>query len=89
MRLTDQKINRLKGIAAESASNQADMVEGPVLPQSLSEIPDDWLEGEREMLEEVLGHTIPTSMFMLYVTYLTDAYREENERMLREGQRLD
>lgn len=89
MRLTDQKINRLKSIAVESASNQADMVEGPVLPQSLSEIPDDWLEGEQKMLEKLLGHSIPTSMFMLYVTYLTDAYREENQRMLRYGQRMD
>ena len=89
MRLTDEKINRLKGIAAESASNQADMAEGPTLPQSLSEIPDDWLEAERKMLEKVLGHTIPSSVFMLYVTYLTDAFREENERMLRRGQRMD
>jgi len=86
MRLTDEKINRLKGIAAESASNQADMAEGPTLQQSLSEIPDDWLEGEREMLEEVLGHSIPNSMFMLYVTYLTDAYRAENEAAMRPGE---
>lgn len=89
MRLTDDKLKRMKGIAAESAEQQADIAEGPVLPQSLSEIPEDWLEAERNMLEKTLGHTVPTSVFMLYVTYLTDAYREENERMLRNGRRMD
>jgi len=86
MRLTDEKMSRLKGIADESASNQADMAEGPTLPQSFSEIPDDWIEAEREMLEKKLGHTIPTSVFMFYVTYLTDALREENEAMMRPGE---
>jgi len=89
MNLTDQRIKHLKGIAAESASNQADMAEGPTLPQTLAEIPEDWLEAEREYVEGVLEEPIQSSVFMLYVSYLTDAYKEENERMLREGRRMD
>jgi len=89
MRVTDHKIKQMKRIAAESAVEQAKTAEGPTLPQSLAEIPEDWLEAERERLEYELGHTVPTTAFMLYVTYLTDAYRKENGRMLRHGQRMD
>jgi len=89
MRLNDHKIERLKDAAAESAAEQAKMAEGPTLPETLAEIPDDWLDAERERAENAAGHPIRTAEFVLYVSYLTDAYKEENNRMLREGRQMD
>jgi hypothetical protein len=55
----------------------------------LTEIPEDWLEAERERAEDAAGHPIRTAVFLLYVGFLTDAYSEENERMRRNGQQMD
>jgi len=89
MRITDQTITRLKDAARESAAQQAKMAEGPTLPETLHEIPDDWIMEKQDRAEKAVGCSLSIAAFLLYIGYLTDAYKEENERMLQHGEKMD
>jgi len=76
----------LAELAAISAHDQAEGMMEPTLPESIEEMPQDWIEAERKYAENAIGHELGSGRFVQYLGKLVKHYRAENEAMMRPGE---
>jgi NTP pyrophosphatase (non-canonical NTP hydrolase) len=76
----------LDELAAISAHNQAEGMMEPDLPESIEEMPQDWIEAEKEYVENAIGQELGSGRFAQYLGKLVKHYRAENEAAMRPGE---